>query len=77
LCSRQVYERGLAYFREGRVSNTQIPGMMFRANVQGSEFRSHRIKIEYDNKCGRLIPNVHMTKSSVKFSTGWLLNIKD
>ena len=57
LCSRQVFERGLAYFREGRVSNAQIYGMTLRADVQGSEFRSYRIKIEYDNKSGRLFPN--------------------
>ena len=55
LCSRQVYDRGLAYFREGRVSNTQIHGMMLRGDVQGSESRSYRIKIEYDNKSRRLI----------------------
>jgi uncharacterized Zn finger protein len=52
-----VFERGLAYFREGRASNTQIHGMNLRGDVQGSEFRSYRIKIEYDNKSGRLIPN--------------------
>jgi uncharacterized Zn finger protein len=57
LCSRQVYERGLTYFREGRVSNTQIHGMMLRGDVQGSESRSYRIQIEYDNKSSRLIPN--------------------
>ena len=56
LCSQQVYERGLTYFRERRVSNTQIHGMNIRGDVQGSESRSYRIKIEYDNESGRLIP---------------------
>ena len=56
LCSRQVFERGLAYFREGRVSNTQIHGMTLRGDVQGSESRIYRVKIEYDGKNGRLIP---------------------
>jgi hypothetical protein len=54
LCSRQVYERGLTYFRGGRVSNTQVHGMILRGDVQGNESRSYRIKIEYDS--GRLIP---------------------
>jgi uncharacterized Zn finger protein len=30
--------------------------MTLRGDVQGSEFKSYRIKIEYDNKSGRLIP---------------------
>ena len=46
LCSRQVFERGLAYFREGRVSNTQIHDMTLSGDVEGSESRSYRIKIE-------------------------------
>ena len=50
-----MYDRGLAYFREGRVSNTQIHGMMLRGDVQGSESRSYRIKIEYDKKSRKLI----------------------
>ena len=56
LCSRHVFERGLAYFREGRVSNTQIHNITLRGDVQGSESRSYRIKIEYDGKKGKLIP---------------------
>ncbi|MGC1928793.1 MAG: hypothetical protein WA667_07435 [Candidatus Nitrosopolaris sp.] len=56
LCSRQVFERGLAYFREGRVSNTQIHGMTLSGDVEGSESRRYRVKIEYDVKNGRLIP---------------------
>jgi len=31
--------------------------MVLRGDVQGSESRSYRIKIEYDNKSGRLFPN--------------------
>ena len=56
LCSRQVFERGLAYFREGRASNTQIHGVTLRGDVQGSESRIYRVKIEYGGKNGKLIP---------------------
>ena len=31
--------------------------MVLRGDVQGSESRSYRIKIEYDNKSGTLFPN--------------------
>ena len=51
-----MFERGLAYFREGRASNTQIHGMTLRGDVLGSEARSYRVKIEYGGKNGTLIP---------------------
>jgi uncharacterized Zn finger protein len=56
LCSRQVFDRGLTYFREGRVSNAQIHGLTLLGDIQGSEFRNYRIKIEYDKNNDRLIP---------------------
>jgi uncharacterized Zn finger protein len=56
LCSRQVFERGLTYFREGRVSNAQIHDLTLLGDIQGSEFRNYRIKIEYDKNNCRLIP---------------------
>lgn len=55
LCSRQVFERGLGYFREGRVSNTQVHDLTLRGEVEGSEPRNYKVKIEYEKE-GRLIP---------------------
>ena len=55
LCSKQVFERGLGYFRQGRVSNTQVHGLTLRGDVEGSEPRRYRVKIEYE-KQGGLIP---------------------
>ena len=54
LCSRRVFERGLGYFREGRVSNTQVHGLTLRGEVEGSEPRNYKVKIEYERE-GRLI----------------------
>ena len=56
MCSKQVFERGLGYFKEGRVSNTQIHGLTLRGDVARNESRSYKIKIEYGKRNGRLIP---------------------
>ena len=55
MCSKQVFERGLGYFRQGRVSNTQVHGLTLRGEVEGSEPRNYKVKIEYEKK-GGLIP---------------------
>jgi uncharacterized Zn finger protein len=55
LCSKQVFERGQGYFRQGRVSNTQVHGLTLRGEVEGSEPRKYKVKIEYEKE-GRLIP---------------------
>jgi uncharacterized Zn finger protein len=50
LCSKQVYKRGLAYFKEGRVTNTQIhDGLTLRGEVQGSELKRYRVRIYCEN----------------------------
>lgn len=54
LCSKQVFERGQGYFRQGRVSNTQAHGLTLRGEVEGSEPRKYKVKIEYEKE-GRLI----------------------
>lgn len=58
LCSKQVFERGLTYFREGRVLKAQIYGTTLRGEVEGSEPRPYRVKIEYEEKndSSRFIP---------------------
>jgi uncharacterized Zn finger protein len=55
LCSKKVFDRGLGYFREGRVSNTLVYGLILHGEVAGNEPRSYKIKIKYDEKEGRLI----------------------
>lgn len=55
LCSKQVFERGKGYFREGRVSNTQVHGVTLHGEVEGSDPRNYKVKIEYEKE-GRLIP---------------------
>lgn len=54
LCSKQVFERGLGYFRQGRVSNTQVHGLTLRGEVEGTEPTNYKVIIEYEKK-GRLI----------------------
>ena len=55
LCNKQVFERGLGYFRQGRVSNTQVHGLTLRGEVEGSETRNYKVKIGYEKE-GGLIP---------------------
>jgi uncharacterized Zn finger protein len=55
LCSKQVFERGLGYFRQGRVSSAQVHGLTLRGEVEGSETRNYKVKIESQKECG-LIP---------------------
>jgi uncharacterized Zn finger protein len=50
-----VFERGLGYFRQGRVSNTQVHDLTLRGEVERSESRNYKVKIEYEKE-GRLIP---------------------
>jgi hypothetical protein len=45
LCSKKVFDRGLGYFREGRVSNTLVHGLILHGEVGGNEPRSYKIKI--------------------------------
>lgn len=57
LCSKQVYKRGLAYFKEGRVTNTQIhDGLTLRGEVQGSELKRYSVRIHCENG-GKLTAN--------------------
>jgi uncharacterized Zn finger protein len=37
LCSKKVFDRGLGYFREGRVSNTLVQGLILHGEVAGKE----------------------------------------
>jgi hypothetical protein len=55
LCSKQVFERGLGYFRQGRVSSAQVHGLTLRGEVEGSETGNYKVKIESEKE-GELIP---------------------
>src|SRR5215211_4249694 len=54
LCSKKIYERGLGYFRERRVSGTLVHGDTLSAEVEGSELRNYVVRINCED--GTLIP---------------------
>lgn len=55
LCSDNIYERGLAYLKQDRVSNQTIHDNFLSGHVQGSQYYTYDVKIKVEN--GNLIPN--------------------
>jgi hypothetical protein len=55
LCSDNIYQRGLAYLKQDRVSNQTIHNNSLSGQVQGSQFYTYDVKIDVRND--KLIPN--------------------
>jgi uncharacterized Zn finger protein len=54
LCSERIYERGLGYFRERRVSRSLVHGETLSGEVEGNELRNYVVRINCED--GTLIP---------------------
>lgn len=55
LCSDNIYQRGLAYLKQGRVSNQTIHNNSLSGQVQGSQFYTYDVKIDVEKD--KLIPS--------------------
>jgi hypothetical protein len=55
LCSDNIYQRGLAYLKQDRVSNQTIHNNSLSGQVQGSQFYTYDVKIDVENN--KLIPS--------------------
>lgn len=49
LCSDKVYRRGVAYFKEGRISKQIIYGNFLSGEVQGNEISYYHVKVRFEN----------------------------